>query len=310
MPSINYTYFSLNKYIYVLVGSIFMAACSNTPEDSIFNPSNALDSFDLHSDALSDGQPGPQLAKLPARNFKMGCYIEEDCYYDDTAVRVVTIPAGVSIMTHEVTFNQYDKFAKDVGAELPDDSGWGRGDRPVINVAWNEAETFAQWVSEQTGQKYSLPSEAVWEYAARAMTSTDFFFGNDVTQLCQYGNVADITEGLQRKGKPLVNCNDGFGRLTAPVQEFKPNAFGLYDMSGNVREWVQDCYHDSYENAPIDGSARLDDCNTEDKVLRGGAWFSFPWITSASTRQSDSPFVASFSIGFRLMRVENNVESE
>ena len=135
-----------------------------------------------------------------------------------------------------------------------------------------------------------------------------YSFGNEAARLCEFANVADISEARRRNGKPLVNCDDGYGKGTAPVASFKANAFGIYDMSGNVREWVQDCYHDNYRNAPVDGTARQDSCDTEDKVLRGGAWFSFPWINSSSTRQNAAPYTASFSIGFRLMRLDSQAE--
>lgn len=290
----------------VFVCFALLAGCVSVPDkpidDDIANmvlPS----ADDYFADTFANGSQGPQMVRLPAVNYKMGCQVKGDCYDDDKPVRVVSIPSGLALMTKEVTFAQYDTFAKSEGYDLPDDKGWGRGDRPVIYVDWEDATAYAEWLSAQTGKHYQLPTEAVWEYAARAGRSGAYFFGDDVLQLCNYANVADISEAKLRNGKPLVNCDDGIGRGTAPVASYQANPFGLYDMSGNVREWMQDCYHDTYRKAPTDSTARLS-CDTEENVLRGGAWFSFPWINSSSTRQSAAPFASSFSIGFRLMRID------
>lgn len=290
----------------LFVVCVLLSACAPSsfqPEDGQPLAAPLPTEADFFNDRLANGEAGPKMVRLPAASYVMGCQVASDCYDDDRPLRLVTIPEGVALMVHEVSFSQYDAYAKAANIELPDDRGWGRGDRPVINVTWDDAVAYAQWLSQQTGQHYQLPSESVWEYAARAGTTTPFFFGDDINQLCLYGNVADISEARDRGGKPLINCDDGVGRRTAPVASYKPNPFGLYDMNGNVREWLQDCYHDSYRNAPSDGSARVDDCNTEEQVLRGGAWFSFPWISASSTRQSAEPYAASFSMGFRLMRI-------
>src|SRR5205823_12154354 len=121
----------------------------------------------------------------------------------------------------------------------PSDYGWGRGRRPVINVSWDDAKAYAAWLANRTGKAYRLLSEAEWEYAARAGTTTVYFWGDAI-------------------GNNNANC-DGCGsqwdkRQTAPVGSFKSNAFGLYDMAGNVWQWVQDCYHADYQGAPTAGS--------------------------------------------------------
>ncbi|WP_339674185.1 formylglycine-generating enzyme family protein [Dasania marina] len=298
---------SCSILLIISVFSLLLAACGSSeyktdPEQPlvVVLPTKA----DFFNDVMADGSSGPKLVRLPAASFVMGCEQAGDCYDDDRPLRLVSIPKGLSLMLHEVSFAQYDTFAKATQRELPDDKSWGRGDRPVINVSWDDAVSYSEWLSEQTGQHYQLPTEAVWEYAARAGTTSAFFFGNDITQLCTYANVADSSEAKDRQGNPLIACDDGVGRSTALVGSYQANPFGLYDMYGNVREWVQDCYHDNYRNAPVDGSARVDGCNTEEMVLRGGAWFSFPWINSSFTRQSTPAYATSFSVGFRLMRIE------
>ena len=162
---------------------------------------------------------------------------------------------------YEIIFSQYDEFAKATGRNLPDDEGFGRGRRPVIRVSWNDAVDYAQWLSQQTGKHYRLPTEAEWEYATRAGTETAYWWGNEMEQ-------------------GLANCN-GCGsqwdnKQTAPVGSFKPNSFGLYDTAGNVSEWVQDCGHENYQGAPSDGSAWGKEHNGDcvGRMRRGGSFRS------------------------------------
>ena len=136
------------------------------------------------------------------------------------------------------------------------DRGWGRGNRPVINVSWKDAQSYVRWLSQRTGHRYSLPSESEWEYVARAGTDTRYSWGDEI-------------------GRNRANC-DGCGsrwddEQTAPVGSFSPNAWGVHDMHGNVWEWVEDCWNDSYVGAPSDGSAwESGECGY--RVLRGGSW--------------------------------------
>lgn len=262
----------------------------------------ALAEIEIITDTLKDGSKGPDLVLLPAGEFKMGCLDKKICYSDEKPRHDVSIPAGIAVMTKEVTFDQYDHYAKSMDVEFPDDYGWGRSSRPVIHVSWDDANDYAMWLSEQTGKKYVLMSESVWEYAARAGTATNYFSGADPSSLCKVANVADISLAKQKQSKPQVNCDDGYGKQTAPVGSFIANDFGLYDMHGNVREWVADCYEDDYRQSPKDHSARLE-CSEEDYVIRGGAWYSFAWMLTSSSRQYDAPYKSSYSIGFRLMRL-------
>ncbi|KOR28712.1 hypothetical protein TI04_10365, partial [Achromatium sp. WMS2] len=135
-----------------------------------------------------------------------------------------------------------------------DDRGWGRGNRPVINVTWDDAVAYTKWLSQQTGKDYRLPTEAQWEYAARAGSTSRYFFGDDANRLGDYAWY-------------YYNSNS----KTHPVGQKQPNAWGLYDVHGNVWEWTQDRWHANYNGAPTDGSAR-ESGNSTSRVLRGGSW--------------------------------------
>ena len=210
-------------------------------------------------DTLADGSQGPEMVVIPAGTFLMGSpENEKERFEDEVPQHEVTLEKPFALGKYPVTFEDYDRFAKAPERGKPGDEGWGRGRRPVINVSWKDAAAYAEWLSEQTGKRYRLPSEAEWEYAARAGTTTAYWWGNEI-------------------GQNRANC-DGCGsqwdnKQTAPVGSFKPNAFGLYDTAGNVWEWVQDCWNENYAGAPTDGSAWEEgDCSQ--RVLRGGAWFN------------------------------------
>ena len=200
----------------------------------------------------------PEMVAIPGGSFRMGCVSGLNCRDDEKPVHRVRV-ASFELSKYEVTFEEYDRFIAATGRRSPKDEGWGRGRRPVINVSWDDAVAYTKWLSEQTGERYRLPSEAEWEYAARAGSTTKYGWGNDI-------------------GHNRANC-DGCGsqwvEKTAPVGSFNPNAFGLHDMHGNLWEWVQDCWNGSYQGAPADGSAWTSgDC--ERRVLRGGSWLEQP----------------------------------
>ena len=165
----------------------------------------------------------------------------------------------------------------------PDDAGWGRDDRAVIYVSWNEAQLYVDWLSRSSGQPYRLLTESEWEYAARAGTTTPYHTGETITP--QQANFDGGSEPYRRQ--------------TSPVGSFAPNGFGLYDMHGNVAEWVQDC-HGDYAAAPSDGSAvERDDCR---RVLRGGSWSSSPEYLRAANRGGSSTDKRYYGSGFRVAR--------
>jgi formylglycine-generating enzyme required for sulfatase activity len=177
--------------------------------------------------------------------------------------------------------------------------------RPVDSVSWEGAQSFVWAMSHFGHHHYRLPTEAEWEYAARAGTTTPRYWGEHVDDGCEYENLADLS---LKKAFPdfltaYVNCDDHVVTL-APVGSYKPNPFGLYDMLGNVSEWVQDCYTDNYRNAPKDGSAAvIPDCSK--RVIRGGSAGNLPRVDRAAARRADSPLVISFIIGFRIARTES-----
>ena len=214
----------------------------------------------------------------------MGCVSGNGCYGDEQPVHAVTIAPPFAISKYEVTFEEYDRFTYPHQA---DDEGWGRGRRPVINVSWQDAQEYVAWLSSETGAQYRLPSEAEREYAARAGTTTAYWWGNEI-------------------GNNRANC-DGCGsqwdnRMTTPVGSFDANAWGLHDVHGNVWEWVQDCWHDSYAAAPGDGSAWTvgGDCGL--RVLRGGSWFYNPRYLRAALRFRNIGGLRNIYYGFRVAR--------
>jgi formylglycine-generating enzyme required for sulfatase activity len=157
----------------------------------------------------------------------------------------------------------------------------------VINVSWDDAKEYVAWLSRKTGKAYRLLTEAEWEYAARAGTTTRYYWGDDI-------------------GKNNAKCNacgsQWGGKQTAPVGSFKPNAFGLYDMAGNVWEWVEDVYHDNYAGAPTNGSAWLQGGDASRRVVRGGSWYVDPLFLRAAVRYRYASDDRSINLGFRVAR--------
>lgn len=173
-------------------------------------------------------------------------------------------------------------------SELSDD--FKSDQLPTIEVSWYEAKEFCARLSQATGYTYGLPSEAQWEYACRAGTTTHYSFGDEITQ--EYANYENAIGGI------------------TPAEQYPPNAFGLYDMHGNVWEWCEDTWHDNYNGAPNDGSAWVDDENeTQIRLLRGGSWVSYAQDCRCSLRNRDEPSTKSKSIGFRVV-CSQKVDSE
>jgi formylglycine-generating enzyme required for sulfatase activity len=234
----------------------------------------------------------PTMAVVPGGSFTMGSSNTETAAdSDEFPQHTVTIAAPFAVSKFEVTFENWDTCYELGGCRIrPDDFGWGRGDRPVIGVDWDDAQQYVAWLSKQTGKSYRLLTEAEWEYAARAGTTTAYSWGDDVKE----------------DGKAMADCFDCGSRWddmeTAPVGSFAPNAFGLHDMLGNVWEWVEDCYHDSYEEAPKDGSAWTNgDC--KERVSRGGSWGDLPQVLLRTAFRLRTPPVNRYEgLGFRVGR--------
>ena len=242
----------------------------------------------------------PQMVVIPAGSFRMGCLNDDGrCFDSQKPVREVRIVAPFALSAHEVTFAEWDACAAAGGCgHRPGEEGWGRGDRPVINISWDDARSYVTWLSRRARETYRLPSESEWEYAARAGSETKYHFGNAESELCRYGNHADTSTDF---GWRNTSCSDGVGKMTAPVGSFRANAFGLHDMHGNVWEWVEDCWNESYAGAPSDGGARLSgDCAK--RVLRGGSWLYDPGALRAAYRLRSTTGVRSVNLGFRVAR--------
>ena len=208
-----------------------------------------------------------------------------------------------------VTFDEWDECVK-LGACPPaPDSGYGRGNKPVINVSWDEAKKYVDWLALMTGKDYRLLSEAEWEYAARAGTGTAYSFGDNYPpskKICEYANFADVANARQAKVQGIQVqasdiCDDGHV-VTAPVGSYKPNALGLYDMHGNVYQWTADCYVDSYADAPKDGKpVSTEGCSL--RVARGGSWNVTPEIARSAYRYGVSSGGRYNDLGFRAGRM-------
>ncbi len=235
-------------------------------------------------DRLSDGGSGPAMVRFRADHFLMGSS-DVSPQFDERPQHDVRLGA-FAIATHETTFDEYDAFARATGRRLPDDKGWGRAQRPVINVSWEDAQAYVQWLSAQTGVRYRLPTEAEWEFVARSGTMTRFWWGEDVS-------------------KNQANCfdcgNADGGKQTSRTGVFSASPWGAYDMAGNVREWVEDCYTPNYSRAPQDGHA-VDTGGCTERVMRGGAYSSpSVQLRSASRDRIDAQSRLD-NLGFRVAR--------
>jgi formylglycine-generating enzyme required for sulfatase activity len=224
------------------------------------------------------------MVRIEPGTFLMGS-AEGEGYADERPRHEVRIARPFGMGRYPVTFEEYDAFAKATKRDLPGDQGWGRGRRPVIIVSWGNAVAYAQWLSEQTGRRYRLPSEAEWEYAARAGSQTRWSFGNEEGELGKYAWYSENS-----------------GRQTHPVGKKEPNPWGLYDVHGNVWEWVQDCWHESCQGAPNDGNAWLEagGGNCGRRVVRGGSWYDDPGTLRSATRTRLETVARISDLGFRL----------
>ncbi len=268
----------------------------------------------------------PWLRVLPAGRFDMGSPPDEVGRADNEGpLHAVKLPQRLALMEGEVTRRQFGAFvratryvvasgcwhwsgSKDVFDAQRDwrNPGFDQNDdHPVVCVSWNDAQAYAQWLSRLTGKSYRLPSEAEWEYAARAGSATRYSFGEREQDLCTFGNVLDLTAKAQYKAFgdkwAYAQCTDG-AVFTVPVARFKPNAFSLFGMHGNAWEWVQDCWHADYSAAPADASAWEQGCESERRVRRGGGWRSMPAFARSAFRARSPQDARLDNLGFRLLR--------
>ncbi|MET0086370.1 MAG: SUMF1/EgtB/PvdO family nonheme iron enzyme [Sedimenticola sp.] len=235
-------------------------------------------------DRLRGGGRAPELLYIRGGQFTMGSdrsqLASEERPAHDVAV------GDFAIGRYEVTFDDYQRFTRATGRELPDDLGWGKGARPVINVSWEDAVDYTEWLSRQTGESYRLPTEAEWEYAAGAGSDAVYWWGYDLTE-----NSANC-----------FNCGSRWdGVSTAPVGTFPANDFGLHNTAGNVMEWVADCYHFGYDGAPTDGSAWVEPACPE-RVVKGGAFNKSGDSLRTTKRTPYESETKLFVLGFRVVR--------
>ena len=267
----------------LLTALLVVAACARVPAVLAQDLAQSLAPGTIFKDCATC----PELVVVPEGRFVMG---SNGRYETESPAHLVDIKQPFAIGRYEVTFDQWQMCVTDGGCTTePDDHTWGRGARPVMNVTWFEAAEYAAWISRRSGRAYRLPTEAEWEYAARAGTRTEYAWGDEAT------------------GKALANCRDCGAEIshqTEPVGSFPPNPWGLYDMHGNVWEWTADCWVPNYEAAPADGSARQVPAGGKcaERVMRSGSWYYFSKNLRSRWRAKNDPRVRSYGIGFRLVR--------
>jgi formylglycine-generating enzyme required for sulfatase activity len=260
------------------------------------------------SKAAPDGQPShkpggpfrdcaecPEMVVVPPGEFMMGSSDREvGADTDEGPQHKVRIAQPFALGRFEVTFEEWDACVAGggCGGYRPDDTGWGRGRQPVINVSWNDAKTYARWLSGKSGQTYRLPSEAEWEYATRTGTTTPFWTGATIsTEQANY-------DGTVNRYGP----NGENRQRTVAAGSLPANLWGLHEVHGNVWEWVEDCYQDRYKYTPADGSPWvLGGCLS--RVVRGGSWYDFPQYLRAAGRVHFAPEFRSKGTGLRVARM-------
>jgi formylglycine-generating enzyme required for sulfatase activity len=276
----------------------------------------------------------PVMVTVPAGSFQLGTSgdaRERDAARGESPPVNVAIPRAFAIGRYEVTVAEFRAFASATryapaadcrvasgGAwmRLPD-RGWTSpgfptpqaDNEPVVCVSWDDAKAYADWLSRATGHVYRLPAETEWEYAARGGTTTARYFGDRdsdedtvLSVACDYANVYDASAVTELPFPyPSARCNDRH-TFTAPVGSFKPNAFDLYDMIGNVREWLEDCYTASYVGRPADGRAWVWAGGCELRGVRGGSWATRPAESRAAARGGEPQGLRQSDLGFRLVR--------
>ena len=236
----------------------------------------------------------PEMVVIPAGTFRMGCVSGLDCHDSELPVHTVTISQPFALSKYEITLDQWDACVAAGGCDdYPSRMADPGGSRPVLTVSWEDAQAYVSWLSRMTGERYRLPSESEWEYAARAGSETKYSWGNEI-------------------GSGRANCYGCGGPsdymaqapVPVPVGSFSPNAFGLHDMHGNAPEWVEDCWNDSYSGAPSDGRAWLSggSCGWL-RVLRGGSAGFTPESVRSASRYYGSIATRNIGDGFRVARI-------
>jgi formylglycine-generating enzyme required for sulfatase activity len=281
---------------------------------------------------IKDCADCPEMVMIPAGSFEMGSTAADIQREDDEGpVHEVRIGYSFALGKHELTRGEFARFVnassykteaeRSQGCSAWDGKAWAwdasknwrnpgfaqTDSHPVVCVSWNDGQAYLTWLNEKVpGKAFRLPSEAEWEYAARAGQGAKRFpWGDDLnySQICDFANGMDATGKAKVPGVPwtAASCSDSYA-YTAPAGSFKPNAFGLYDMHGNVWEWVQDVHHENYQGAPADGSAWVSGGNQARRVLRGGAWYFDPGFLRSADRNHGAPVNRSDFAGLRIAR--------
>ena len=321
-----------------------LTACASAPQQAASHAPQ-----ERFRDTLRDGSPGPQLVVVAAGHFIMGSpESEAGRYADEGPQHPVTITRPFAVGDTEVTVGEFRRFVQASGYHTTAEGGEGsffrdpasgqwrleprlnwrfdsagqpaQDNLPVVHVSWDDAQAYVRWLSEQTGQRYRLPSEAELEYINRAGSQASFQWGEGsppapmanikgeldqaVTPKNWWQNAQEEIDYAFREGdtpRYFSGYRDGHGS-PAPVASFLPNAFGLHDTVGNVWEWAQDCWHDNYLGAPDDGSAWEDSGECPRRVIRGASWYCYPRHVRAANRWSGWPIFRNMYIGFRVAR--------
>jgi len=282
-----------------------------------------------------DCESCPEMVVIPPGTFEMGSTHVEPMRGGEMRpqgpVRRVTIKEAFAAGKYEVTIGEWRIFVEDTDHKATDCRAWGGegqrmgnswldpdfgrpvlDDEPMMCLYWTEAQEYVAWLSSKTGEKYRLLTEAEWEWAAKGGTKTEWFWGDDDTKICEYGNVFDkaaanrpeLIVGSGTSMSMVAQCNDGYV-LAAPVGQYKPNPFGLYDIVGNVWEWTQDCSPKYYQDVPADGSAYEVNGSCEKRAIRGGSWRSRVSRHKHFFRGRDPELTSYHLFGFRLARDVN-----
>ena len=253
--------------------------------------------FNLQS--LRDCDECPEMVMIPPGRVSIGSPLNEgDRISDEGPVQKILVKS-FAVSKYEITFKDWEVCVSEGGCNehVPEDYGWGRDNRPVVDVSWQDAKAYVSWLSQKTGQTYRLLTEAEWEYVARAGTRTRYWWGEDSTyeEICKYANSADQAIKTRYPGwKGHAPCHDQYV-YTSPVGSFTSNPFGLFDILGNVWEWVDDCWRDTYAQSLPEGPC-------EQRVLRGGSWSFTPTYLRSARRFWSSDDTRSNNYGIRVGR--------
>ncbi|WNZ54744.1 SUMF1/EgtB/PvdO family nonheme iron enzyme [Microbulbifer sp. MKSA007] len=234
---------------------------------------------------LSSGGLGPKMVAVGAGSFTMG---NNQRRLASPAHRV-NVEEDFAISIYEVTFAEYDRFAEATGSAKPSDAGWGRGDRPVVNVSWRDAQKYVKWLSKESGKQYRLASEAEWEYAARGGNSHQYWWASS---------------DARGKANCRRGCSSEFTKLfsisTAPVGHYQANPFGLFDTAGNVAEWVEDCYQAGYDPAKTTSApVKISGCQLH--TVRGGSMRDSSNKISSDYRKGLNETALTKDVGIRVV---------